>query len=110
MSEWVPQPDEDEPELADRLAGERPVPGAEFRGSSEATRAFWLRQAQVLGSSAVRLGVSWALVAPVTLPAGFKASDPNDPRYHWTALDAAVRDASANHQSITISIAHAPRW
>src|SRR5262245_14892015 len=37
--------------------------------------------------------VDWSGVAPPTEPVGFVPTNPADPSYHWSAIDAAVVDA-----------------
>lgn len=81
-----------------------------FRDSSEPVRSFWYRRAQALGSDSVRIGIVWSVVAPYRLPHGFHAANPADPHYNWSSLDAAVRDASADGQSVVLLLAHAPLW
>jgi hypothetical protein len=54
--------------------------------------------------------VSWDGVAPYTRPAGFVASDPEDPAYSWGHIDAAVRDATARGLKVLLAITRAPSW
>src|SRR5437660_67174 len=82
----------------------------EFLSPSLSTQAFWLQRGESLGSTSVRFGISWSAVAPFSLPPGFRASDPSDPHYSWGVIDAAVRRAAADRQSMIISVAHAPSW
>src|SRR5450755_466250 len=81
-----------------------------FEYSSDAVRSLWLGRAEQLGSTAVRIGVVWAVVAPYTVPPGFRASNPGDPNYHWTAVDAAVRTATADGQKVILMPFQAPKW
>ncbi len=76
----------------------------------DAGQSVWLARARTIGSTAVRLGVPWSTVAPAVRPAGFNPSDPRDPHYDWTFLDTAVRDATANGQTVVLSVSHAPAW
>jgi hypothetical protein len=65
---------------------------------------------QAIHGSVVRPNVYWAVVAPKTLPAGFNASDPGDPNYNWTGLDAAVSNAAAHHLQVILTFLDAPSW
>ncbi len=53
-----------------------------------------------MGVDSVRLHARWVAVSPRPesrrRPKGFTLSNPNDRRYHWTALDVAVRELRAN--------------
>jgi hypothetical protein len=81
-----------------------------FQSPSSSVRSQWLGTARQLGSTSVRIGVVWSAVAPSTLPPGFNASNPRDPNYQWTSLDATIRSAAANGQSVLLLVAHAPSW
>jgi hypothetical protein len=63
-------------------------------------------------ASTVRIQAIWASVAPTgsVMPAGFDPSNPADPLYHWTALDAAVRAAADHHVRPLLNILTAPAW
>jgi hypothetical protein len=54
--------------------------------------------------------VSWSSVAPSSTPLGFHASNPADPNYDWSAIDAAVEDASARGLKILLAVVSAPSW
>ncbi|HEY3728957.1 MAG TPA: hypothetical protein VGL51_17390 [Solirubrobacteraceae bacterium] len=86
------------------------VDDSAFEGPVPATRTTWLRRARQLGSSWVRLGVYWQDIAPPALSPGFRASDPSDPRYNWSYLDAAVRDATASGERVVLTLFHPPAW
>jgi hypothetical protein len=86
------------------------VDDSAFEGPAPATRTTWLRRARQLGASWVRLGVYWQDIAPPTLTAGFDPSDPSDPGYNWSYLDAAVRDAIASGESVILTLFHPPTW
>ena len=59
-------------------------------GDAAATVARW----KALGIQVARLHVRWVSIAPAQnarrQPRGFHASNPDDPHYHWGALDHAV--------------------
>ncbi len=79
--------------------------------SSNASRnKTWTARAKKIGTQMVRIGVTWAAVAPATLPAGFKATNPASPGYNWTALDQQVRDLSAEGFKILLTVTGAPAW
>jgi Cellulase (glycosyl hydrolase family 5) len=62
------------------------------------------------GAGAVRLLVPWDLIAPTTLPPGFDAGDPNDPNYHWSALDATVEAAESAGLTPILDVLGIPEW
>lgn len=86
-------------------------PGFEAGGTSAQTRAANAAMHAIDGS-VVRVTVYWATVAPdgKTIPAGFRSSDPAEPRYRWSALDSAVRSAAQHHLRVIFSIQDAPTW
>src|SRR5215467_9912187 len=49
-----------------------------------------LARAKAAGASAIKVPLFWNGVAPATKPAGFRASDPSDPAYNWSQLDAQL--------------------
>lgn len=81
-----------------------------FQSSVPALRSAWFARAQQIGSTAVRLNAVWASIAPLVRGATFHPSDPGDPQYHWIALDAAIRTATAYHQQVVLMTERAPRW
>src|SRR5215208_6575701 len=61
-----------------------------------------------LGVDIYETGLEWDHVAP-TRPA--KASDPNDPAYHWpSAVDDAVARAKKAGIRVSITLTRAPSW
>lgn len=70
------------------------------------------RALHLSNASVVRIEIRWSLVAPrgKTMPAGFEPSNPADPHYDWTAIDAAVRAAAGQHARIIFDILGAPLW
>jgi Concanavalin A-like lectin/glucanases superfamily len=59
------------------------------------------------GATLVRIGLSWADVAP-TRPANPR--DPNDRAYHWSSFDAVLKAALAHGLKPLVSIDSAPAW
>jgi hypothetical protein len=74
------------------------------------TRQLWLGHAGESGGSVVRINVLWANVAPKQPGPTFDAANPADPEYHWTTLDAAVREASAAGFEVLLTVYDAPTW
>ncbi len=66
--------------------------------------------AESVNSDIVRFDVYWSQIAPKARPKGFDATDPDDPAYDWTKLDAQVRNASAHGQQIIMAVYRAPKW
>jgi hypothetical protein len=64
------------------------------------------------GASYVRIVMNWRDVAPPgsKQPAGFDATNPDDPAYHWATVDAAVQSAVAHGLTPIVTIADAPLW
>ena len=64
------------------------------------------------GATAVSMYVLWSDIAPPgsAKPAGFDPSNPADPQYSWTDLDARVRAAVANGLSPILNVSRAPTW
>lgn len=59
------------------------------------------------GGSVVRIGLSWAQVAP-RRPAD--ASNPDDPAYQWAAFDAELSAAAAAGLTPIVSVNDTPPW
>ena len=59
------------------------------------------------GAEIVRLGPSWAKIAP-TEPENPR--DPADPAYDFSALDEAIRNVRARGLSVLLTIGWAPAW
>lgn len=85
--------------------------GFEAGGTSAQTRTAQAAM-QSIDGSVVRVAVYWATVAPggKTIPAGFRPSDPGDPRYRWSAVDSAVRSAAQRHLRVILEFLDAPVW
>jgi hypothetical protein len=71
-----------------------------------------LSKIKAAGATFVLLGVDWRAVAPsgVTQPAGFDASSPSDPAYHWQTVDAQVKSVIAAGLEPLIEVSDAPQW
>jgi hypothetical protein len=70
----------------------------------------WFPRMEQLDSTWVRIPVVWNGIAPASRPAGFNATNPGDPNYHWFILDRAVRAAAASRQRVLLTIVGPPRW
>jgi hypothetical protein len=79
-----------------------------FTGSQAATAFELSRQA---GATYARFVVSWASIAPKTLPvSGFDPADPTSPYYRWSSLDATVSAAQAAGITPILDIVSPPTW
>jgi hypothetical protein len=67
------------------------------------------RSAQARAGFAL-LYVDWSSVAPYSRPAGFVATNPADPSYHFEKVDAAVRDATSRGLRPVLAVTRAPVW
>jgi hypothetical protein len=78
-----------------------------FESTNPKTRDFLFSHARSAGAGIVRLEVSWREVVhgPPTVP-----SNPADPAYDFSVVDAAVRDANAQGLDVMLTIASAPDW
>jgi hypothetical protein len=74
------------------------------------SRNAWLGRTVASGAQFVLLWVTWGGVAPQKPPPGTDASDPANPAYNWSTLDATVRAANARGLTVVLSIAGAPPW
>lgn len=86
-------------------------PGFEVQGTPKQVRAAYGAVTASSGS-VVRIAVLWASVAPGgrRIPHGFQAARPDDPRYRWSATDAAVRTAAEHHLRVLFESLDAPVW
>lgn len=73
-------------------------------------RGVWLSRAQSIGSSFVRILVTWAAIAPVQPATGVQAADPSDPAYNWSSLDAQIEDSVAHTQNVLLTLLAPPKW
>lgn len=84
------------------------IGGPAFSASQRLT-AFTL--AGQAGATYGRLVVSWASIAPKTLPAsGFNPTDPTSPYYNWSSVDASVSAATAAGITPILDIVKTPSW
>ncbi len=60
------------------------------------------------GAGVVRIDVSWASIAGATEPAN--PTDPADPSYNFSQLDASVTAAHAHGLDVLLTVYHAPAW
>src|SRR3954464_13549147 len=76
------------------------------------TRPAAIAQMQHLGVHAIRVGMSWANVAPAANKAarpGFEATNPA--RYAWGAYDDVMREAQRLHWQVLLTVTSpVPRW
>ncbi len=86
------------------------VDEANFQSPIASVRALWFARARALGSRWVRLGAYWNQIAPLQPAAGFAGSDPGDPGYDFSRLDAGVRSATASHQNVLVMLLGPPTW
>ena len=70
----------------------------------------WIQRTLATGAGIVLLDVEWRGVAPATPAAGFRASDPGDPRYDWAGVDYGVRALAAAGIPVALMISSAPSW
>ena len=69
-----------------------------------------LGRAADAGASVIKVPLFWDSVAPSTRPAGFTPSDPADPSYDWSAMDAELRLLKAHGLTPLVYVASAPGW
>ena len=70
------------------------------------------QRAHDAGATFVRIYVTWSDIAPKgpTKPAGFNASDPNDPLYNWTYWDNQAKEAVSHGLQPIFGVNNAPEW
>jgi hypothetical protein len=79
-----------------------------FLGPQASTAFAMAKQA---GATYARIMVSWASIAPQTLPDhGFDPTDPNSHYYRWSPLDASVSAAQAAGITPILDIVAPPDW
>jgi cellulase (glycosyl hydrolase family 5) len=66
--------------------------------------------AQGTGATYIRLSVVWRAIAPDPRPAGFVATDPTSPGYHWAGFDSIVEQAEAAGLTPILDIGGVPEW
>lgn len=62
------------------------------------------------GADAVRLDVRWEQIAPITRRRSFQPTNPGEPAYRWSNLDAMVRRSRHSGLSPILIVYTAPRW
>ena len=70
----------------------------------------WDGKARDVSTQIVRVNVSWASIAPATLPSGFNASNPNSSGYNWSATDQEIKDVAAAGFKPLLQVQSAPTW
>jgi hypothetical protein len=90
-------------------APSRPIQIAAYLGTGSVTQSD-LAEVEAVGASIVRLTIPWGHVAPPDEPTQWTPSDPADPNYDWTQLDADVGAILAARFQPLITISGAPRW
>jgi hypothetical protein len=69
-----------------------------------------LAHVRALGAQFLRLTFSWRAVAPTTPPPGFEPANPDDPAYHWDAVDRVIAATVARGLTPVIGIDEPPAW
>jgi hypothetical protein len=82
----------------------------DFTSSDPAVQTLAFDRARQARAGSVIIYVDWSGVAPYSLSPGFQASNPADPHYDWTKVDAGVNDAAARGFRIVIAVVRAPNW
>jgi hypothetical protein len=82
----------------------------ELASGSSASIASWDGKAKNTGAQIIRVNITWASIAPSTLPAGFNASDPNSAGYNWSQVDQQVQDVTAAGFTPLVEVQDAPTW
>jgi len=83
---------------------------ASFESSDAALRGEWTARARGTGADLAMLNVVWSAIAPRKLMAEFEPANPADPRYRWTGLDTAVRNAVGAGLRPVLVVNYAPSW
>src|SRR3954451_9563204 len=82
----------------------------DYTSSDAAGRTTARERSVQAGAGSALIYITWSGVAPREPGPGFRPTHPNDPRYNWDQIDAAVRDASARVLRIVLAITSAPPW
>ena len=72
--------------------------------------AGWIGRAAAAGAQWVRVDIGWVAPDTATEPPGFDPQNPADPRYDFTAADAAMRAAAADGLKVLLTFTGAPPW
>src|SRR5512144_264141 len=78
-----------------------------FTSPQASIRDKWLDEAHGAGSDIIRINAFWGDVA-ASKPAS--PTNPADPAYDFSGLDAAVKDASARGFTVMLTVLDAPSW
>ena len=62
------------------------------------------------GATAIRMDLSWYTIAPKDPPANWDPTNPSDPAYDWSKLDARVLAAFAHGLEPYLTVKDAPVW
>jgi hypothetical protein len=81
--------------------------GATLQDPNPSTRGMWFNRAVDARAQIVRLSVFWKAVAR-NRPA--HPTNPGDPDYNFSDLDAAVKDAKRRHLDVVLGVFRAPDW
>jgi hypothetical protein len=82
--------------------------GETLQSGDPSVRDTWFNRAVGARAQIVRLSVFWRAVARNGRPAN--PTNPADPDYDFSGLDAAVKDASARHLRVMFDVFRAPDW
>jgi hypothetical protein len=69
-----------------------------------------LGRAADAGATVIKVPLFWNSVAPATRPAHFTPSDPNDPSYNWSAMDAELKLLKAHGLTPLVYVSGPPTW
>ncbi len=81
-----------------------------FSSEDSAERGLWLDRADAVGAQNVLPGALWGGIAPANPSAGFDPSDPADPEYDFSGVDATVAAALAKGLDPMLLVTGAPLW
>jgi hypothetical protein len=79
-----------------------------LQSTDPAVRDTWFNRAVGARAQMVRLSVFWRAVARDGKPAN--PTNPGDPDYDFSGIDAAVKDATARHLQVILQVLRAPDW
>lgn len=97
-----------EPNLAEGRGLKTGLMDVLFSNPDPSIRTHWLDEAANVRSDIVRINVVWASTVGSVRPSD--PTNPADPAYDFTQLDAAVRDARARGMEVMLTPLVAPEW